>query len=144
VLTSNIKFLDKEKEDRKAMVEASQKLFNDHFKPALSDNGKPGSLRYGTKLDLQVAIEQGNLDRIMPAKELQGLNNATAPIDERLPGSGQLVVDHLINIVLSGLFGIHQHFLGHIRLQEKQIRRSPRISPYMWAASCIVVRHFLE
>jgi hypothetical protein len=121
VLTSNIKFLDKEKEDRKAMVEASQKLFNNHFKPALSDDGKPGSLRYGTKLDLQVAIEQGNLDRIMPAKELQGLNNATAPIDERLPGSGQLVVDHLINIVLSGLFGIHQHFLGHIRLQEKQI-----------------------
>jgi hypothetical protein len=62
VLTSNIKFMDKEKDNRQAMVKASQKLFDDRFKPVLSDDGEMASLRYGTKLDLQVAIEQNNLD----------------------------------------------------------------------------------
>ena len=82
----------------------------------------------------------------MPAKELQGLPSAsgTFPIEHRLPGSGQLVIDHLVNVALSGQYGIHQHFLGFARLHEPQIRRSPRVSPYIWATSCIVVHRFSE
>jgi hypothetical protein len=138
--------MDKEKDDRQAMVKASQKLFDDRFKPVLSDDGETASLSYGTKLDLQVAIEQDNLDRIMPAKELQGLPSAsgTFPIEQQLPGSGQLVIDHLVNVALSGQYGIHQHFLCFTRLHEPQIRQSPRVSPYIWATSCIVVHRFSE
>jgi hypothetical protein len=82
----------------------------------------------------------------MPIKELQGLPSAsgTLPIEQRLPGSGQLVIDHLINVALSGQYGIHQHTLGFARLHEPQIQWSPRVSPYIWATSCIVVHCFLE
>jgi hypothetical protein len=82
----------------------------------------------------------------MPVKELQGLPSAsgTFPIEQQLPGSGQLVIDHLINVALLGQYEIHQHFLGFARLHEPQIRRLPRVSPYIWATSCIVVCHFSE
>lgn len=136
---SFIKFLDKDMENRKAMVAASHKLLHEHSEAIQSESGEL-VLRYGTLQDMQEAMDANVLDMYLPSIELQHQVSSSS-LDNPLRFSGRLITDHMTAVVLTGPFSIRQDPVSCARLEETA-GLSPRISPYTWASSCVTVCNF--